>query len=245
MPAKIFDPGWLQAVAKLLGVRAGGRPEEEPVAPADVSPDVLVIVDATDLLTAATPRKVTLSGTQPVLSVVQPGSADGDLFTTDPADTVNQTQDITQVAGGAGVFSAAGFKVAARALLPTRLDLVYITLRPSVDCQIGVALEGFTAAFAGKNLVNADTSGRSGVVDAASTGGTKRAAVSAAAEANVRYWVPFHAANTLFTWAPPQPEFRLSPGAIPNGLRVMCVSDVANLAIRVQWGVVWRQVPTP
>lgn len=168
----------------------------------------------------------------------------GELFTTDPADTVNQTQDITQVAGGAGVFSAAGFKVGARVTVPTRLELVYFRLRPSVDCIIGIAFEGAIATFVGKNLIDASASARSGAVDVARTGGNIISAI-APTNANARWQIPFHAANTIFEWPLTAPSFRLTPGAIPDGLTCVCVASVANTAIRVQWAVIWRQVPTP
>lgn len=234
---KIRDPDYAEKLRRTIATA-------DPRAPFEISEElVLAVLDLSNFL----PVEEMLA--KPVQIIGGGGGRDetgtGELFTTDPADTVNQTQDVTQIAGGSGVFSAAGFKVAARGTLPTRIDIVDFFLRPSVDCQIGIAFENFTAAFAGKALVGGAASARSGAVDKGGTGGTKRATVAGGAEANVRWWVPFHAANTVFRWQPPNPEFRLSPGAIPEGLRVACVADVTNTAIRVQWGVIWRQVPTP
>lgn len=189
------------------------------------------------------PSPVTIVGT--VTMQDAGGSGSGDLFTTDPADTVNQIGDITQVAGGAGVWSAAGFKVGSRATLPTRLDLVQFRLRADVDASVGISLDSSTAVFAGKNLVDATTSARSGAVDAAGTGGVQRFVGIVGPNSNLRYFVPFVAANTDFEWAPPDPEFRFTPGAIPQGLRVMMGAIAVNTAIRVRWTVIWRQVPTP
>ncbi len=235
-------------VEKLRRTLSSSTPEG---APSDLDQAILLaVLDVSNFLPVAemVAKAVTISG-QPIDTTGGGGGTDetgtGELFTSDPTDTVNQTQDVTQAAGGAGVFSAAGFKVAARLVVPTRLELVYFRLRPSVDCQIGIAFENFTAAFAGKNLIDASASARSGVVDSAGTGGTKLSALTGAADANARWWIPFHAANTIFEWPLTAPSFRLTPGAIPDGLRVRCVADVANTAIRVQWAVVWRQVPTP
>lgn len=179
---------------------------------------------------------VTISG-QPIrTSSDETGT--GELFTSNPNDTVNQKQDVTQGAGGAGVFSKAGFSVKARLVVPTRLELVYFRLRPSVDCQIEVARSTTAAAFAGKNLIDATASARSGVTDRGQESGTKR-------QVDSRFWVPFHAANTVFEWPLSSPSFRIAPASIPDGFDVLCIADVANTAIRVQWSAIWRQVPTP
>lgn len=241
---RIRDRDYIQKLINTIAAVTGTAPvdldEEQILGVLDLSH----FLPATEMLA----QPVTISG-QPIDIVGGGGGSDetgtGELFTTDPADTVNQTQDVNQIAGGAGVFSGAGFKVAARLVVPTRLELVYFTLRPSVDCQIGIAFEDSTAAFEGKNLIDATASARSGVVDKATTGGTKRAVASGGPVADVRFWVPFWPANTIFEWPLTAPSFRLTPTAVPHGLKVMCVADVANTAIRVQWGVVWRQVPTP
>lgn len=183
---------------------------------------------------------------QPIRTIPdEAGSAGGDLFTTDPADTVNQVMDSTQIAGGAGVFSAAGFKVGSRVTLPTRLDIVQFRMRADVDASFGVSLDSSTVVFVGKNLVNATTSDRSGAVDAAGTGGVQRFVGVDGPNTNLRYYQPFIPANTDFVWAPPNPEFRFTPGAIPQGLRLMMGAIAANTAIRVRSSVVWRQTPTP
>lgn len=183
---------------------------------------------------------------QPVTEVtIDPSSlnetAEGNLFGPDTADA-SQTQDVTTGAGGAGAFSFAGFAVTSRATLPTRLDLIYFMLRPTVDAQGSVSFQNAATGTAGKNLIDGSSSARSGATDSTSTGGTKRSASTGGAEANIRWWHPFIPLNTTFEWLTTQPEFRITPTVLPQGLRCGCVADVVNTAIRVRWNCVWRQV---
>lgn len=240
---RIRDRDYIQKLITTIAAATGAAPvdldEEQIFGVLDLSH----FLPATEMVA----QPVTISG-QPIDISGGGGGSDetgtGELFTTDPADTVNQTQDITQAAGGAGVFSAAGFKVSSRVTLPTRLELVYFRMRPSVDCFIGIALETAIATFVGKNLIDGTASARSGAVDLARTAGSIISAI-APTNANARWQIPFHAANTIFEWPLTAPSFRLTPAAIPNGLTCVCVAIAANTAIRVQWAAIWRQVPTP
>lgn len=171
-------------------------------------------------------------------------TAEGNLFTADPNEP-SSTQTNTLAAGGAGIFSAAGFNVGSRATLPTRLDLVYFSLKHSVDAHIGVAFSTSASGSPGKNLVNASASARSGIVDATTSGNPFLNVLGAGIPANVRFLFRDNPLANRFEWLTTQPEFRLSITAIPQGFRVMACSVVANTAITVQWGAVWRQIPTP